>query len=57
MIHLEISKETPFILRQCGLDNHPVYMYKQKLARALFLEKEKFGERRTHGHKGEFTEK
>ncbi|MCR4714274.1 MAG: Eco57I restriction-modification methylase domain-containing protein [Treponemataceae bacterium] len=54
---IEISKETPFILRQCGLDNHPVYMYKQKLARALFLEKENFGERRTHGHKGEFTDK
>ncbi|MCI6317535.1 MAG: Eco57I restriction-modification methylase domain-containing protein [Spirochaetia bacterium] len=54
---IEISKETPFILRQCGLDNYPVCMYKQKLARALFLEKEEFGERRTHGHKGEFTDK
>ncbi len=32
-------------------------MYKQKLARALFLEEQKFGERLTHGHKGEFTSK
>lgn len=53
---IEISEKTPFILRECGLNDFPVKMYKQKLARALFLEKEKFGERRTHGHKGEFSE-
>ena len=54
---IEISKETPFILKECGLNDFPVNMYKQKLARALFLEEQKFGERITHGHKGEFTEK
>ncbi|MBO4704841.1 MAG: Eco57I restriction-modification methylase domain-containing protein [Spirochaetaceae bacterium] len=52
---IEISKKTPYILKECGLDDYPVNIYKQKLARAFFLEKEKFGERRTHGHKGEFT--
>lgn len=46
-----------FILKEFGLENYPVNIYKQKLARALFLEKEKYGERPTHGHKGEFTEK
>lgn len=54
---INISKDTPFILKEFGLNNYPVNIYKQKLARALFLEKEKFGERLTHGHKGEFTEK
>ena len=53
--YINISTETPFIYKQFGLDDYPVNMYKQKLARALFLEKEKFGERLTHGHKGEFT--
>lgn len=53
--YINISSEIPFIYKQFGLDNYPVNMYKQKLARALFIEKEKFGERRTHGHKGEFT--
>lgn len=53
--YLSISSETPFIYKQFGLDDYPVNMYKQKLAKALFLEKEKFGERLTHGHKGEFT--
>jgi len=54
---IEISEKTPYILQECGLNDFPVKMYKQKLARALFLEKENFGERRTHGHKGEFSEK
>ena len=52
---INISQTTPFIFKECGLDEYPVNIYKQKLARAFFLEKEKFGERRTHGHKGEFT--
>ena len=55
--YINISKDTPFILKEFGLENYPVNIYKQKLARALFLEKEKYGERPTHGHKGEFTEK
>ena len=55
--YIEISKQTPFIFKEFGLNEYPVCMYKQKLARALFLEKEKFGERRTHGHKDEFTSK
>lgn len=55
--YINISKETPFILKEFGLENYPVNIYKQKLARALFLEKEKYGERLTHGHKGEFTAK
>ncbi len=55
--YINISKETPFLLKEFGLENFPVNIYKQKLARALFLEKEKYGERLTHGHKGEFTEK
>lgn len=55
--YINISKETPFILKEFGLENYPVNIYKQKLARALFLEKEKYGERLTHGHKGEFTDK
>ena len=54
--YIKISAKTPFILKEFGLDDYPVTIYKQKLARALFLEEEKFGERRTHGHKGEFTE-
>lgn len=53
--YISISSKTPYIYKQFGLDDYPVNMYKQKLARALFLEKEKFGERLTHGHKGEFT--
>jgi len=32
-------------------------MYRQKLIRALFLKAEQFGERQTHGHKDEFTDK
>lgn len=53
---IKISDKTPFMFKECGLDDYPINMYKQKLARAFFLEKETFGERRTHGHKGEFTE-
>ena len=54
---IEISDKTPFIFKECGLGDFPVNMYKQKLARALFLEVEKEGERQTHGHKNEFTDK
>lgn len=52
---INISEKTPFIFKECGLDDFPVNMYKQKLARAFFLEEQKFGERLTHGHKGEFS--
>ena len=55
--YINISKSTPFVFKEFGLDEYPVNIYKQKLARALFLEKEKYGERLTHGHKGEFTDK
>lgn len=55
--YINISKTTPFVFKEFGLDEYPVNIYKQKLARALFLEKEKYGERLTHGHKGEFTDK
>ena len=53
--YINISEKTPFIFKECGLDDFPVNMYKQKLARAFFLEEQKFGERLTHGHKGEFS--
>lgn len=52
---INISEKTPFVFKECGLDDFPVNMYKQKLARAFFLEEQKFGERLTHGHKGEFS--
>lgn len=54
---ITISEKTPFIFKEFGLGDFPVNMYKQKLARAFFLEEQKFGERITHGHKGEFTSK
>ena len=54
---INISEKTPYILKELGLTENPINIYKQKLARAFFLEEEKFGERRTHGHKGEFTDK
>lgn len=52
---IKISETTPFIYQKLGLKNLPVHVYIQKLARALFLEKESYGERRTHGHKNEFS--
>lgn len=52
---IKISETTPFIYQKLGLRNLPVHVYIQKLARALFLEKESYGERRTHGHKNEFS--
>lgn len=59
--YINISKNTPFIFNQffkeSEVGNYPVNIYKQKLARALFMKKEKFGERVTHGHKGEFSDK
>ncbi len=54
-IFIRISEKTPFIYQKLGLKELPIYAYRQKLARALFLDKEGYGERRTHGHKDEFS--
>ena len=54
-VFIRISEKTPFIYQKLGLKDLPIYAYRQKLARALFLDKECYGERRTHGHKNEFS--
>ena len=55
--YIDIAERTPAIFQRLGLADLPVRMYRQKLARALFLRGEKFGDRVTHGHKDEYTEK
>lgn len=55
--YIDIAERTPAIFQRLGLADFPVRMYRQKLARALFLEKYKDNERFTHGHKDEYTEK
>ncbi len=55
--YIDIAERTPAIFQRLGLADFPVRMYRQKLARALFLENNTSDNHRTHGHKDEYTEK
>ena len=47
---IKITDKTPYILKLNGLPDKQITMYRDKIARALFLEPAMPGHRSTHGH-------